>query len=195
MNSFFPVEGPQNCMTDKQRLQISELHFDWFSRASTFSYRKIRFKTYVSSSSGFPSELMSWIKEVEMIQSADDLKSSRSTQFHTHLPNFEMLNARITSALNRIIQNSYFKKKISLEEQKAQKEDRFLRGRQIAHIFHTSGVTAAHDTVLDHADFFSITLRNDSVQDFGTRWDEMSLSMTKIPPDDVLESLYKLRIR
>ena len=27
------------------------------------------------------------------------------------------------------------------------------------------------------------------------RWDEVPLSKTKIPPDDVLESLYKLRIR
>ena len=43
-----------------------------------------------------------------------------------------MLDAKIVSALNKIIQNSPFKKKVSLEEQKAQKEDRFLRGRQIA---------------------------------------------------------------
>ena len=55
--------------------------------------------------------------------------------------------------------------------------------------------TDAHDTVLDYADLFSITLRNDIVQDFHTRWDEILLSMTKIPSDDVLESLYKLRIR
>ena len=53
-------------------------------------------------------------------------------------------------------------------------------------------VAGAHDTVLDYADSFSITLRNDNAQDFGTRWDEILLSMTKIPPDDVLESLYKL---
>ena len=30
-------------------------------------------------------------------------------------PNFEMLDARIASALNKIIQNSHFKKKVSLE--------------------------------------------------------------------------------
>ena len=30
---------------------------------------------------------------------------------------------------------------------------------------------------------------------FGTRWDEVPLSMSKIPSDDILESLYKLRIR
>ena len=48
------------------------------------------------------------------------------------MPTFEVLDARIASALNKIIHNSHFKRKISLEEQKAQKEDRFLRGRQIA---------------------------------------------------------------
>ena len=38
-------------------------------------------------------------------------------------------------------------------------------------------------------------IRNDNVQDFDTRPDEILLSVTKIPPDDVLENLYKLRIR
>ena len=32
-------------------------------------------------------------------------------------------------------------------------------------------------------------------QDFDTRWDEILLSMTKIPADDIVESVYKLRIR
>ena len=85
---------------------------------------------------------------------------------------------------------------VSLEEQKAQKEDQFPRGRQIAFMIcdHFRD-TGAHDTVLDYADLFSITLRDDNVQDFDTRWDEISLSMTKIPSDDILESLYKFRIR
>ena len=56
-------------------------------------------------------------------------------------------------------------------------------------------VTGAHDTLFDYADLFCITLRNDNVQDAHTRWDEILLSMTKIPSDDVLESLYNLRIR
>ena len=52
------------------------------------------------------------------------------------MPNFEVLDAKIASALNRIIHNSQFKKRISLEEQKAQKQDRFLRGRQIAYLIY-----------------------------------------------------------
>ena len=107
-----------------------------------------------------------------------------------------MLDARIASALNTNFQNSFFKKKVSLEEKKTQKEDRFLRGRQIAYmIYDYFRVTCAHDTVLDYADLFSFTLRNDDVQEFDTRWDENPWSMTKIPPDDILESLSKLRIR
>ena len=61
-----------------------------------------------------------------------------------------MLDARLASALNKIIQNSQFKKKVSLEEQKAQEEDRFLRGRQIAFmIYDFFRATGAHDTILD----------------------------------------------
>ena len=56
-------------------------------------------------------------------------------------------------------------------------------------------VTGAHDTVLDYADLFSVTLRDDNVQESDTRWDEVLLSMSKIPSDDVLESLCQLRIR
>ena len=133
---------------------------------------------------------------MEMVDAVDELQSSRSIQGFSHIPNFEMLDARIASALNKIIQNSYFKKNSSLEEQKAQKDDRFLRGRQIAFmIYDYFRETGAHDTVLDYADLFSITLRNDDVQELDTRWDEILLSITKIPPHDVLESLYKLRKR
>ena len=107
---------------------------------------------------------MLWIKEVEMVDSMEELQSSRSIEGED-FPNFELLDTRIASGLNRIIQTSHFKKMVSLEEQKAQKEDRFLRGRQIAcMIYDYFRVTGAHGTVLDYADLFSITLRNDNVR-------------------------------
>ena len=81
-----------------------------------------------------------------------------------------MLDAKIASALNKIIQNSQFKKKVSLEEQKAQKEDWFLRGRQIAFaIYDYFRVTGAHDTVSNYADLFSVTFHDDNIQEFDTR--------------------------
>ena len=56
-------------------------------------------------------------------------------------------------------------------------------------------VTGAHDTVLDHADFFSVTRRDDNILEFDTRWDEVLFPMTKIPSDEIWESLCKFRIR
>ena len=138
---------------------------------------------------------MLWINEVEMVESVDDLKSSRSIR-GTPGPNFQLLDARIASALNRIIQNTRFKKKVSLEEMKAHKEDRFLRGRQIAYlIYEYFRVTGANDSVENYADLFTIALRDDDIQEFDSKWDEILLSMTQIPSDDILENLYKLRKR
>ena len=134
---------------------------------------------------------MHWIKEVEMVESVDDLKSSRSIK-GTPGPDFELFDARIASALNKIIQSTRFNKKVSLEEMKAHKEDRFLRGRQIAYlIYEYFRVTGANDSVENYADLFTVVLRNDDIQEFDSRWDEILLSMTQIPSDDILESLYK----
>ena len=55
-----------------------------------------------------------------MVDSLDELKSSRSV-CGKDFPNFEMLDAKIASALNKIIQNSLFKKRVSVP-----KEDQFL---------------------------------------------------------------------
>ena len=40
----------------------------------------------------------------------------------------------------------------------------------------------------------SLSLRNDDIKEFDSKWMEL-FSMTKIPPDDILEGLYKLRRR
>ena len=125
----------KNYGADQQRLQISDLHFDKFPTPATFACWKIRFKTEVCTGSQFPAEAMQWIKEVELVDSVDELRSSSST-CGISMPNFEILDARIASVLNKIIHNSQFTRRISLEEQKAQKQDRFLRGRQIAYLIY-----------------------------------------------------------
>ena len=51
------------------------------------------------------------------------------------------------------------------------------------------------DSVENYADLFTIGLRNDDIQEFDSKWDGILSSMTKIPSDDILEGLYKLRIR
>ena len=132
---FSGGDSSKNYGADQQRLQISDLDFDKLSTPATFACWKIRFKTEVCTCSQFHAEALLWIKEVEMADSVDDLKSSSSIR-GTSMPNFEVLHERIASALNKIIHNCHFKRRISQEEQKAQKQDRFLRGRQIAYLIY-----------------------------------------------------------
>ena len=176
---------------DFQRI-MGQTNNDCRFRIATFACWKITFKTEVCTCSQFPTEAMLWIKEVEMVESVDDLKSACSTR-GTLTPDFEVLDAKIASALNKIIHNTRFKKKVSLEEQEAHKEG--LGGRQIAYlIYEYLRVIGANDSVENYADLLTIALRNGDIQEFDSKWDEILLLMTKIPSDDILEGLYKLRI-
>ena len=80
---------------------------------------------------------------------------------------------------------------------KAPKEERFLRGRQTAClIYEYFRVFGANDSVENYADLFTVVvLRNGDIQEFDSKWDGILLSMTQIPSDDILESMYKSRIR
>ena len=95
---------PQNCMVEQPRNQVSEMHFDKFLNPATFQcWKRVSRPRYVPVHS-FSTEAMLWIKEVEMIDSVDDLKTSRSTGGHRFF-NSEMLDAKIESALKKIITN------------------------------------------------------------------------------------------
>ena len=106
---FSGGDSSKNYGADQQRLQISDLHFDKLPTPATFACWKIRFKTEVCTCSQFLTEAMQWIKEVELVDSVDELRSSSSIR-GISMPNFEVLDARIASALNKIIHNSHFKK-------------------------------------------------------------------------------------
>ena len=89
MSSLFLVDIPQNSMVGQQRQQISELQFNNFPTFSTFLCWKIRFKNQVTICTDFSWDAMSWIKEVQVVDSLEELKSSQS--IHGKIPIFEML--------------------------------------------------------------------------------------------------------
>ena len=119
---------------------------------------------------------------MELADSVDDLRSSSSIR-SIPMPDFEILDARIASALNKIIHNSHFKRKISLVEQKKpRKRTVSFEGRQIAYLIYDHfRVTGTHDSVENYTDLFTIALRNDDIQEFDSKWDGILLSMTKNP--------------
>ena len=68
---------------------------------------------------------------------------------------FEVLDAKTASALKRIISKPFFNRRLSLEEQKAQTQDRFLRRRQIAYMINEHfRATGAHDAFVSILQIF-----------------------------------------
>ena len=87
-------------------------------------------KTEVCSKTADPYLTMHWIKEDEIAKSIDELMTLRSIVERIDFPDFDMLDAMIASALKKIPNTQiHFRKRASVEEQRAQKHDRFLRGR------------------------------------------------------------------
>ena len=106
-SSAIPVELPQNYVADSKDSKYRNYNSINSLIPHHSRCRKTRFNTLVSNGSDFPLEVMLWIKEVDMVDSLDELKSSRSV-IGKDFPNFEMLDAKIAWVLNKIIQNSQF---------------------------------------------------------------------------------------
>ena len=129
-----------------------------------------------------------------MVDSVVDLMSSSISWIQ--MPNFEVFAARIASALNKIIHYSHFKKKDQSGGTEDTEAGPFPSGKtDCLPDPRAPRVTGDNDCVENYADLFTVRLRNCDSQDFDSKWDGIPLSMTKIPPEDILEGLYKLRIR
>ena len=77
-----------------------------------------------------------------------------------HLSDLETLFAKIAHAMKKILAASGFRKKVFIEEQKAQNENGFLRGRQIAYmICDFFRATGTAECVGDLSDLMGVTLR------------------------------------
>ena len=119
---------------DHPRLPISEIHLGKFADSLEFLTWKVNFKTEVCANSAVPHITMHWIKEVEIAKSIDYLMTSRSIAERTDFSGYDMLDAMTASALKKLITSVHFRTRVSVEDQRAQKDDRFLRGRQTAYM-------------------------------------------------------------
>ena len=120
-------------------------------------------------------------QEVEMVDSLDELKFSRS------------VSGKFFNKLRDAGREDCLGSEQDHPEFPVQKEGqppgaecqknrtRFLRGRHVAFmIYDYFRVTGAHDAVLDYADLFSVTLYDDNIhKGFDTRWDEVPIVEVK----------------
>ena len=182
---------------DYPRFLVSEMHFGKFPDPMKFQSWKVNFKTEVCSKTADPHLTMQWIKEVKKAKSIDELMTSRSIVGRTDFPDYDMLDAMIASTLKKVLDRHVrFLRRVSVEEQLAQKYDRFLRGRQIASVIYEHlRATRAYEAVQGLSDLYNIRLQNDNIQDFDVRWDQALLSASETPTEIVLEGLYKSELQ
>ena len=126
----------------------------------------------------------------------DDFLTPQSIAGRRDFPDYETLDAKIASALKKLLTSVQFRRRVIVEEQRAQNDERFLRGRQIAYmIYEHFRATGAYEAVQGPSDLFSIRSQNDDVQDFDTRWDQALSGASEIPTVMVLEGLYKSKVQ
>ena len=90
-----------------------------------FQSWKINLKTEENSKKD-PHLTMEWIKEVETAKSIDEFVTSRSIAKRTDFPDYHMLDAMNASALKEFLdKHVHIRRRESVEEQRAQKYDRF----------------------------------------------------------------------
>ena len=150
------------------------MHLGKFADSMEFQSWKVNCKTEVCTRTADPQITMPWIKEVEIANTIDELMTSRSIVERTNFPDFHMLDAMIASALKKLLSpHVRFLKRVNVVEQRAQKYDRFLRERQIAHmICEHFRATGAYEAVQGPSDLFNVRFQNDDVRDFVVRWNQ-----------------------
>ena len=140
-----------------------------------------------------------WNKEFEIAKSIDELMTSRSISERTDFTDHDMLDAMIAFALEKTSRQacSNIRKRVSFEEQRAQKYDRFLRGRQIAYMiyehFRATRSLWCGTRTLKFVQYDVCRMTTSKIST--VRWDQALLSASEMPSDVILEGLYKSQLQ
>ena len=114
----------------------------------------------------------------------DEIKSSNSFLEHL-IKNMRVLSRGCWSQISR--------GEPTLKNKRAQQDNRFLKGRQIdcmiCDYFKISGTSEAP---FDYNDLMRVQLKSDNMRGFDTKCDEVLLSMTEVPDEDLFEKIVKL---
>ena len=98
------------------------------------------------------------LDQVEMAKSTDEIMTSRSIVGRDDFPDFDVLAAMIASALKKLLDTHvHFRRRVSVKEQRAQKYDRFSRGRQTAcKIYEHFRAAGVHEAAQGLSDLFAV---------------------------------------
>ena len=166
---------------------FSEVHLEKFPDHTEVQSWIVNFRTEVCSKAKNPTHALQWIKEIEAGKSLDDFITQKSIT-GKDFPDYEELDLMMASATRRHDKQTHFRNEINIEEQRTHKDNRFLRGRQIAHLIYEYFRIVG-------SGLFSIKLDNDDIQDFDLRWEQALFVTSDHPSDKVFEGLYVSKLQ
>ena len=143
--------------------------------------------------SHFSTETTHWIKELEMV-------IQWMVKCLRHL--WEGFKCRILMHSMRRLLQRWTKSSIILSSEVSVCWNRRPRSRTVSFAADrlptwstiTSRSLGTDDSVENYTNLFTIVVRYDDLQEFVSKWDGILSSMTEIPPNDIMEGLYKLGI-
>ena len=170
-------ELTQNCTMENSEICYLGIAFRKIPDPDDFQCWRVNFKTEVCTGTSTPELAVSWINEVEMARSIDDLMTSQWITGESFFLILRCLMRWLRLHWRKLLTSVHFGKRVSVEEQRAQEYDNSYEGGKIAYIvyWHFRAIRT-FEAVQCLSDLFNIRSHNDDVQDFDTRWGPISIS-------------------
>ena len=167
--------------------EAEKIHIPKFPNPEQYRNWRIRVRDAVSAASPSPDEAFAWIGKVWVEgKTVDDLKDSGT---------FVTLDAKLLSGLTNIAEGDLGRQIDTFKEVQA-KSGVPAKGRQVLFMFHQHFATSIkHGSVYDIEDLMSVTLVNDDLKSFITRWDSVIAGMNMEVEDKWLEAYFHKNIK
>ncbi len=166
---------------DKPKAKEADLiTLQGFPSVPRFKEWKKTFKREVASASGRSKLCFAWISKVddENIKGIEDLEDD---------DDFESLNTKLAASLHRIFHGE-FHRKINVLEDKAEKLNKMLNGRQLTWLMYQHFKTSAlGGHIYDFKDLCLLELKGDNIQGLVNDFEATIEGMDDVPKDNVLE--------
>ena len=167
--------------------EAEKIHIPKFPNPEQYRNWRIRVRDAVSAASPSPDEAFAWIGKVWVEgKTVNDLKDSGT---------FVTLDAKLLSGLTNIAEGDLARQIDTFKEVQA-KSGVPAKGRQVLFMFHQHFATSIkHGSVYDIEDLMSVTLVNDDLKSFITRWDSVIAGMNMEVEDKWLEAYFHKNIK
>ena len=166
--------------------EVEAMIIDTLLQPTEFRNWKTSFKSEVCQSSQYPRAAMLWVGIDEFFTSAS--RTGRPT------PDFENLDFKMASRRREIAKGNLRNMSPKQKAKLTPKRDHLRADRLLGWSTTSSKLVATMKTSWPSEIYQKVYLKNDHVQAFYTKWDEVLSAVTDRPTDNMLESLYKMQV-